>query len=308
MKRILSLLAAAAALPALAQEHKLEVKHAPRLDVVFAIDTTGSMGDEIEVVKAKLRSMVSEIARGTPRPDVRFGVVAYRDRGDVYVTQATRLTRDIDEVVGVLSRLTADGGGDEPEDVQAALVESIDRMNWDMAHGVSRMLFVVGDAGPHNYPGEPSMGELAERAEEKAIRVNAIGCSGLNAWAEGQFRTLAMATGGGFDALTYKEVVATADGHAKTVLTRAGRTYVAEGALDDREWKKGADKLAASGAAAPVAAAPPAEYAALGGPGGRRAMAKASAAPAPVTSGENNLDAVITAKVKAEAEKAGVKY
>src|SRR5438045_3253196 len=74
----------------------------PRLDVVFAIDTTGSMGDEIDVVKGKLRSMVSEIARGNPRPDVRFGLVAYRDRGDAYVTRPTALTRDIDAVVGAI--------------------------------------------------------------------------------------------------------------------------------------------------------------------------------------------------------------
>ena len=48
----------------------------PRMDVLFLIDTTGSMSDEIEVVKEKMRDMVAEIASGDPPPRVRFGVRA----------------------------------------------------------------------------------------------------------------------------------------------------------------------------------------------------------------------------------------
>jgi predicted RNA-binding Zn-ribbon protein involved in translation (DUF1610 family) len=59
----------------------------PRMDVVFCVDTTGSMGDEIEVIREQLLKMVDEIKKGNPAPRVRFGVVAYKDRGDEYVTK-----------------------------------------------------------------------------------------------------------------------------------------------------------------------------------------------------------------------------
>src|SRR5690606_27259016 len=54
----------------------------PRIDVVFAIDATGSMADEIDVVKEHVRSMMGRIRSGQPAPVVRFGLVAYRDHGD----------------------------------------------------------------------------------------------------------------------------------------------------------------------------------------------------------------------------------
>ena len=58
-------------------------QEAPRLDVVFLLDATGSMGDEIDAVKEKIQEMISQIAVGDPAPDVRFGIVAYRDRRDL---------------------------------------------------------------------------------------------------------------------------------------------------------------------------------------------------------------------------------
>ena len=77
---ILLLVGAGTSLPA--QQEPL-----PRIDVVFLLDATGSMGDEIAVIKEKMREMISAIALGEPSPDVRFGIVAYRDRGDEYVTR-----------------------------------------------------------------------------------------------------------------------------------------------------------------------------------------------------------------------------
>ena len=82
-------------------------QEAPRVDVAFLLDATGSMGDEIDAVKEKIREMISEIALGDPPPDVRFGIVAYRDRGDEYVTVAYDLTRDIDQIVENLDQIRA---------------------------------------------------------------------------------------------------------------------------------------------------------------------------------------------------------
>ncbi len=59
----------------------------PVLDLAFLIDTTGSMGGEIEMVKKKTKDLVAKLASGKPAPVVRVGLVAYRDRGDEYVTK-----------------------------------------------------------------------------------------------------------------------------------------------------------------------------------------------------------------------------
>src|SRR5439155_104760 len=67
----------------------------PRIDVAFALDTTGSMGDEIDVVKEKIVEIARNVSAGQPRPDVRFGIVAFRDRGDAYVTRAFPFSREI---------------------------------------------------------------------------------------------------------------------------------------------------------------------------------------------------------------------
>ncbi|MBX5481730.1 MAG: VWA domain-containing protein [Myxococcaceae bacterium] len=281
----------------------------PRLDVVFAIDTTGSMGDEIDVVKQRLQQMVAEIGAGRPKPDVRFGMVAYKDRGDEYVVHPVPLSRDVNAFYAEVRALSASGGGDEPEDVAAALTWAIDRMNWDKDREVTRLLFLIGDAGPHHYPGEASMTTLAARAKEKRIKINTIGCSGLVGEAEEAFRTLALRSGGKFDVLTYRQIVATADGHKRTVLTRGGETFAADGELSDEDWKKGADVVARAGVAKKVttggwlsgAGAGVADRAAPG-----RSMAPSAVAP--VTVGENNLDALITSEIKASATKAGVAY
>jgi Mg-chelatase subunit ChlD len=70
----------------------------PRIDVVFALDTTGSMSGLIEGAKQKIWSVASAMADGRPTPRIRIGLVGYRDRGDDYVTRTTDLTEDIDEV------------------------------------------------------------------------------------------------------------------------------------------------------------------------------------------------------------------
>ncbi|WP_434423448.1 hypothetical protein [Nannocystis pusilla] len=59
----------------------------PRIDVVFVLDTTGSMSGLIEGAKQKIWAIANRLASGEPRPDLRIGLVAYRDLGDDYVTK-----------------------------------------------------------------------------------------------------------------------------------------------------------------------------------------------------------------------------
>ena len=87
----------------------------PKIDVVFALDTTGSMSGLIEAAKEKIWSIASTMASAQPTPEIRIGLVAYRDRGDAYVTQVIDLSSDLDSVYATLMDFQADGGGDTPD-------------------------------------------------------------------------------------------------------------------------------------------------------------------------------------------------
>jgi Mg-chelatase subunit ChlD len=147
----------------------------PQIDVVFALDTTGSMSGMIAGAKRKIWSLANEISSGQPRPIVRFGLVGYRDIGDAYVTKVTGLSTDMDAMYDELMAFTADGGGDGPEHVNQALADSLDKMEWKQGPKVLRLVFLVGDAPPHNdYEDGLNSEALARRAQEKGIIINAI--------------------------------------------------------------------------------------------------------------------------------------
>lgn len=147
----------------------------PQIDVVFALDTTGSMSGMIAGAKQKIWSLANEISSGQPRPIVRFGLVGYRDIGDEYVTKVTALSSDMDSMYDELMAFKADGGGDGPEHVNQALADSLDKMEWKQGPKVLRLVFLVGDAPPHNdYNDGLNSESLAKRAQSKGIIINTI--------------------------------------------------------------------------------------------------------------------------------------
>ncbi len=55
------------------------------IDIVFVLDTTGSMGSLIESSKQAVRNIISSVGKmnlGDDPNRVKFGFVAYRDHGD----------------------------------------------------------------------------------------------------------------------------------------------------------------------------------------------------------------------------------
>ena len=113
----------ALAAPAVALPLKIKDKR-PNVEVVFCLDTTGSMGGLIEGAKQKIWSISNQIVGGKPTPNLKVGLVAYRDRGDAYVTKVFDLTDDLDAIYSNLKEFKAEGGGDTPESVNQALHES----------------------------------------------------------------------------------------------------------------------------------------------------------------------------------------
>jgi hypothetical protein len=103
--------------------------------------------------------------------------VAYRDRGDSYVTQIVDLSSDLDAVYARLMDLQADGGGDGPESVNLALQHAVDSLSWSQNPNSYKAIFLVGDAPPHmDYGNERRYPEILAAATRKGIVVNAIQC------------------------------------------------------------------------------------------------------------------------------------
>jgi len=147
----------------------------PVVEVAFVLDTTGSMGPLIEGAKRKIWSIATAIIDCSPDADIRMGLVAYRDIGDVYVTKKFDLTTDIQGLYGDLLQLRAQGGGDWPESVNEALWVATTKMSWSYGHNTTRIMFLVGDAPPHmDYPQDTKYPEVMRLARQKGITVNAV--------------------------------------------------------------------------------------------------------------------------------------
>src|SRR5215216_3901932 len=149
----------------------------PRIEVCFVLDTTGSMGGLIEGAKQKIWSIANEMISAQPTPELKLGLIAYRDRGDEYVVKSFSLTDDIDAIYGHLREFQAGGGGDAPESVNEALAEAIHKMRWTGDSKVLKIIFLVGDAPPHmDYPNGPKYPDLCREAAKKDLIINTIQC------------------------------------------------------------------------------------------------------------------------------------
>jgi Mg-chelatase subunit ChlD len=152
----------------------------PRIEVCFVLDTTGSMGGLIEGAKQKIWSIANEMVSAKPTPELKIGLIGYRDRGDEYVVKSFKLTDDIDSIYGNLRAFQAAGGGDTPESVNEALAEAINKMPWSEDRSVLKIIFLVGDAPPHmDYADGPKYPELCRIAAKKDLIINTIQCGNM---------------------------------------------------------------------------------------------------------------------------------
>jgi hypothetical protein len=174
----------------------------PRLDVLFLLDATGSMGDEIAQIQRTIVSIAERIDQIQPRPELRFALVSYRDRGDDYVTRADDFATDVAAFQQRLLSTRADGGGDEPESLNEGLHAAIQRVGW--ADDAVRLIFLVADAPPHlDYPQDYDYVREAQVAVSKGIKVYTIAASNTSDEAEYVMRQISQQTLGHFIFLTY---------------------------------------------------------------------------------------------------------
>ncbi len=149
----------------------------PRIEVCFVLDTTGSMSGLIEGAKEKIWSIANEMIAAKPTPELKLSLVAYRDRGDEYITKITDLTDDIDTIHARLMEFTANGGGDGPESVNQALHEAVTKISWSKDRDVLKIIFLVGDAPPHmDYDNDVQYPAVCQTAVKQDLVINAVQC------------------------------------------------------------------------------------------------------------------------------------
>ncbi|MEJ7807443.1 MAG: vWA domain-containing protein, partial [Telluria sp.] len=174
------------------------------VELLFVLDTTGSMGGMLEGAKTRIWGIVNDVLQqqGQGGATIRVGLVAYRDRGDAYVTRVTPLTDNLDAVYAQLMSFRAQGGGDGPEDVRSAMAEAVRVGGWS-APGprTSQVMFLVGDAPPHDdYRNMPATDTSARNAARRGIIVNTIQC-GSDADTTHAWRGIAQFGGGEYFAI-----------------------------------------------------------------------------------------------------------
>lgn len=173
-----------------------------KVEVAFVVDATGSMGDEINFLKAELNDVIYQVKNSHPTLHFRYANVFYRDHGDAYLTKPMPFTTSLSETVAYISEQHAMGGGDYEEAVEIALDSTIHHLNWS-ADARTRIIFLVLDAPPHNNPEiQASLENSMRSAAEKGIRIVPLVASGINKSGEYLMRTLALATNGTYAFLT----------------------------------------------------------------------------------------------------------
>jgi ElaB/YqjD/DUF883 family membrane-anchored ribosome-binding protein len=146
-----------------------------RIEVVFILDTTSSMSGLIQAAKEKIWSIATSMASAQENPDIKMGLVAFRDRGDAYITRVYDLSEDLDSIYASLMDFRAEGGGDGPESVNQALHDAIHKVSWSQDSNVYKVAFLVGDAPPHmDYDNDVKYPVTLGAAKRKGIVVNTI--------------------------------------------------------------------------------------------------------------------------------------
>jgi hypothetical protein len=172
------------------------------MDIMFVVDATGSMGDELEYLKTELKDVITRSGSSLPGMQIRMGSVFYRDNADEYVTRLFPFTNDVNQLNNFINTQSAGGGGDWPEAVDKALEQAVSNAQWS-PDAMSRILFLVLDAPPHETEAELArVRNAVKTAQEKGIRIIPIAASGIDTKTEFLLRFFSISTNGTYVFIT----------------------------------------------------------------------------------------------------------
>ena len=151
------------------------LKAKPKMQIVFALDATGSMSGLMTAAKDKIWSIINSLNQTDPMPEIQVGLVFYRDKGEAFITKIIPLTDSMDFVYAELMKMQAVGGGDGPESVNKGLYDAVQAINWNRDTSTYKAIFLVGDYEPHmDYKNDVPYYESCKIAKAKDIILNTI--------------------------------------------------------------------------------------------------------------------------------------
>lgn len=167
-----------------------------QLDVLIAMDCTASMGGIIDETKKRLSSLATSLQDARPDIAVRFGFIGYRDHCDPAVLPYQASLGASLDVLGVLAKATAEGGGDLPEAALDALDHAAKATEWSQP--AQKVIILAADCPFHDpCPCGLSSEEVLKSLRAQGIVVHGIGASDLPETRD-QFTKTAATTGGNF--------------------------------------------------------------------------------------------------------------
>lgn len=191
-----ALLGSAATGPAMAKSQAPATDKTRHVDLVIALDVSGSMSGLIASAKQRLWDVVNELGRAQPQPELRVAILSYgnpvygAESGFVRIDQP--FTSDLDAVNETLFGFGTNGGD---EYVARAVSTSVNRLQWSTAPDALRILFVAGNEAADQDP-LVSVQRATAMAAGKGIVVNTIYCGQDNDAISAGWRTVATLTNG----------------------------------------------------------------------------------------------------------------
>lgn len=161
-----------------------------QLDLQLVIDTTGSMGDELNYLQTELSSILDNVQNTNPQVSIRTGLVVYRDVGDQYVVRSYPFTDNLGDMQSALNAETFDGGGDYPEAMDQAMAEAL---SFEWREQSAKISLLVADAPPHSDRVNATW-QSALTARSKQIHIVPVAASGVAEDAEYLMRSMAALT------------------------------------------------------------------------------------------------------------------
>ncbi|MEO0263613.1 MAG: FHA domain-containing protein [candidate division WOR-3 bacterium] len=164
-------------------------------DLIFVIDATGSMEDDIDAVKDESLNLINQMFSLVP--SLRIALVLYRDFDDEWVTKPYPFTESKEEAIEYIKSIEVGGGGDIPEAVHTALITAIrNEGTGKWRDGVLKIIILMGDAPPT--PRDKYTAEDVERAAKEVdpAHIFPIIISGADEATKNAFEDLALRTEG----------------------------------------------------------------------------------------------------------------
>lgn len=168
------------------------------MQIMFVIDATGSMGDELSYLKAEIDDIITKVKDANQTANIELSILMYRDTTDEYLTRYSDFSTDIEAQKAFLLEQTAKAGGDRPEAVDEALSFAMEQQ-WN--ENATKLLIHVADAPAHDAD-VPRWNTAVLDAASKGIKILTVGCSGIDKKTEYLFRSQSIITGGQYIYLT----------------------------------------------------------------------------------------------------------